>query len=483
MPASSSFSPESPVVSQGPFGFAAIPEIRRFPIGKAVVLTGPRNKRLVSATEPVELTRLLTGLLTGGFTHYTVVDTTAKQTTRTESRRMASDPRYSFNLIIAMAARVSDPVAYLDDFSPSASIFDSFYSELIEDVSSALADCRPDDMREAQQQISAYATSIRRDQPYHRGVQILQFNVTLEYGKELARRIQALDRMDMHDKYGDKFLAFEGTVDADLKNPNDELMRKLHDIERYDRDSKHEEFSRGLDALKKVHDVTGEEISKLVRSSRIHDSLGRLIEPAHQRERPASAPLISPSPNRREVALLPPAERARSDQAATEISPELLLEARRILAQDSEIWTLADAASIEAIGRRLGHRASAGTDDPSVDSVLWNQFKEEFFQLLCTRDRRYENLRKHLRLADQATRNAAIPAIAGAIAASLGVAVGVLTPLVALALLAAAQLGANAWCATRQGRSRPSFVTPDGHSPLLDKQRVKPNGDSPSQAV
>lgn len=302
---SSSPSAECPVVAQGPFRLATINEIRSFAIGRAVVLTGPGVKRLISADEPLELMHLLTGLLTRGFTHYSVVDTTAKQTSRSETKRISSDPRYTYKLNIVMAARVADPVAYLDDFSPNASIFDAFYSELIEDVSNALADCHPDNMREAQQRISSWAASIRKSQPYHKGVQIQLFNISLEYGDELAQRIRIFDQMDMHEKFGDKFFIFGGAEDPTSRDKYSRLIGDLRDHEEHLRDSKHKEFSRGLEAAKAFHDVTGEDMHKIVQALRAYDSIGGLMKP--------------PSPPTRSVStMLPSTDRKLQSSSASE---------------------------------------------------------------------------------------------------------------------------------------------------------------------
>lgn len=298
MPTSTVPFPESPVVAQGSFNLAAISEVRRSAIGKAIVLTGPGVKRLVTADQPLELAALLTGLLVGGYTHYTVIDTTAKQTTRSESKRMTSDPRYTFNLTIAMSARIIDPIAYLDDFGPNASIFDAFYSELIEDLSNTLSDCQPHDMREAQRLITSYAATIRKSQPYHKGVQILQFNVTLEYGDEIAQRIHTLDQLDLYERYGDEYLAVEGALNPTVKARNDEMTKKLREIEVHRRESKHEEFDKGLEAIKKFQEVTGEDIRKIVEKAKVYDTLGNLIAPPRHPESASGALLIASGQSR-----------------------------------------------------------------------------------------------------------------------------------------------------------------------------------------
>lgn len=92
MAADSGLSAEVPVVAEGPFSrtsLATIAEVRRHKIDRAVVLTGPGNSRIVRPEDPIDLI----SLLTAGFRHYYVVDTTAKQAKRKENRRMATDPR------------------------------------------------------------------------------------------------------------------------------------------------------------------------------------------------------------------------------------------------------------------------------------------------------------------------------------------------------------------------------------------------------
>lgn len=255
-------------------------------------MTGPGVKRLVTPEEPEGLVSLLTGLLPMGFTQYTIVDTTAKKTSRTETRRILSDPRYSYNLSITMAARVADPIAYLDDFSSDALIFDAFYSELIEDVANALADCPPDDLRDAQQRISSWAASIRKSQPYHKGVQILQFNIALEYGEKLAKYIETLERMRIYRNEGEEFLIFEPG--------NDKLIEDLRNARAHARDSRHEDVKRALETMRDFHETTGEDMHKIVKGSRAYDGLAGLMPPPPtpraQNELLTSSSATRPSP-------------------------------------------------------------------------------------------------------------------------------------------------------------------------------------------
>ena len=77
---------------------------------------------------------------------------------------------------------------------------------------------------------------------------------------------------------------------------------------------------------------------------------------------------------------------------------------------------------------------------------FWQELKKEFYLLLCTKDPKYKKLRSQLDKKSHATTTTIIAMISAAIAAQLGVAIGIITPLVALLLFAILKLGMNSWC-------------------------------------
>lgn len=158
-----------------------------------------------------------------------------------------------------------------------------------------------------------------------------------------------------------------------------------------------------------------------------------------------------------------------------QIDPALAEEAEDELSRDHELSEWAVTLSIETAGHRLAERINADSDLSDESSAVWELFKEEFFQFLCTRNPKYAGLRKKLRAADKATKTLALPAIAGAIGAALGLSAGILAPFVALGLLGAAQLGANAWCTSRRSKSTASFTFPNGKPLTLRKNRRDAN--------
>jgi hypothetical protein len=77
----------------------------------------------------------------------------------------------------------------------------------------------------------------------------------------------------------------------------------------------------------------------------------------------------------------------------------------------------------------------------------WKRVKNELHVLICTNNRRYAALRKHLGKEGNTTQVAVITSIAAAIGSYIGIAAPVIGPFVTLGLMALLQIGKNAWCA------------------------------------
>lgn len=74
----------------------------------------------------------------------------------------------------------------------------------------------------------------------------------------------------------------------------------------------------------------------------------------------------------------------------------------------------------------------------------WGELKKEFYILVCTKDRKYADLRKQFAGAVNTT--AIVGMISGVMGSALGTGAGIITPLVALALYSIMKLGKNVWC-------------------------------------
>jgi len=263
---------ESPVVAEGVFSrvsIGTVKEIRSYQVGRSVVLSGPGVTRVVSPNEPIDLSELLLR----GYTYYHVVDTSAKRAQRSERRRVAGNPQYTFDLTIDMSASVHDPVAFLQDFGGKASIFDAFYADIMEDVSSALADCHPEDMRQAQADIASLCAEVTKNQPYHRGVRILQFNVRLDYGPELLKEIETFDGLAKDNKLGEEFWIMREHVDPGKAESYQRLRENLNKARKDRFETKQEQTRKSLETLKEVASVTGEEMFELVKQARLTEKV------------------------------------------------------------------------------------------------------------------------------------------------------------------------------------------------------------------
>jgi hypothetical protein len=235
----------------------------------------------VTAAEPAQFIPLMTALLGRGYTHYTLVDTTSKNATRTETRQ-TNDARFNYKLTITMGAQVEDPIAYLHDFNPDASIFDAFYPELVEGIALELSACEPQGLSAAQKDMTAYAEDIKQRQPQHRGVRIQLFAVRLDYGDELALRIRTLDRLAMFNKFGESYFAAEAAADPSREQLNTEVIRKFRETRTHEENHRLEMIGRGLDLLERTSELTGESVAKLIRESGLQTALKDMFPPAPQ---------------------------------------------------------------------------------------------------------------------------------------------------------------------------------------------------------
>lgn len=142
---------------------------------------------------------------------------------------------------------------------------------------------------------------------------------------------------------------------------------------------------------------------------------------------------------------------------------------------DRGLWEMVQSAQIafpgpnplhqlEVLGERI---ATAALNTPSTPSIpatpstrrtrhfttdsapltFWERFKREFHKFICTNDEKYSEVKKELSQHSHKGQLVVVSSIASAIASVLGVAAGVLVPLVALCLLAVLKIGKEAYCA------------------------------------
>lgn len=151
------------------------------------------------------------------------------------------------------------------------------------------------------------------------------------------------------------------------------------------------------------------------------------------------------------------------------LSEDLIEEAKKILGADSALSKELDDKPVEAIGFLMSSRVEPGVESFDGLSPLWNEFKQEMAVFLCTDDPKYSAAREDLDSVEDATRKYIVPGIAGAIGATIGVGAAVLTPFVALALIATVKVGMQAWC-NIQSQEVPEFVEKDGKPLFLNDE-------------
>lgn len=105
-------------------------------------------------------------------------------------------------------------------------------------------------------------------------------------------------------------------------------------------------------------------------------------------------------------------------------------------------------SNIDHIGAALGcpieHLGPEKERPPVAD--FWPKVKLEMYTLICTKDPKYNRLRKELSKRASVTSTVIVAAIAGAVSQILGFGVALLTPFVVLCLIALLRVGKEAWC-------------------------------------
>ena len=113
------------------------------------------------------------------------------------------------------------------------------------------------------------------------------------------------------------------------------------------------------------------------------------------------------------------------------------------------IKTLSATMDWDAVGANLatapGNNLAIKSGSPWTGN-LWQAVKAEFRSFLCTESPEYATLRAEWGTLSQKSSTLAVAALSGAIGAHLGVASGVLAPLVIWSIVASLKIGRGALC-------------------------------------
>lgn len=107
-------------------------------------------------------------------------------------------------------------------------------------------------------------------------------------------------------------------------------------------------------------------------------------------------------------------------------------------------------ADWETIGAMLSNTPALGVALKGVNwkQTLWQACKAEFHSLLCTDAPTYKDLRDRWQAITKDGPNVMVASLAGAVGAQLGMAPGVLAPIVVWLCVVSARIGRNVLCAT-----------------------------------
>jgi hypothetical protein len=84
---------------------------------------------------------------------------------------------------------------------------------------------------------------------------------------------------------------------------------------------------------------------------------------------------------------------------------------------------------------------------PSSQPRYWLRVKRELHILLCTNDKKYASIRRHLGSEGKATQAFITSSITTAVVPFAGASATIIGPLVTIGLIALLRVGTNAWCA------------------------------------
>jgi len=119
----------------------------------------------------------------------------------------------------------------------------------------------------------------------------------------------------------------------------------------------------------------------------------------------------------------------------------------RIMSVYTELKHINKNDSIDNLGDRLLPPAISNMAG-FFDQDYWAQLKYEFALLVCTKEKKYQSLRKKLSSSANKSHATIVSTIAAVIATDFGITAGVLVPFIAMCLIAMLRMSKEAFCAT-----------------------------------
>lgn len=123
----------------------------------------------------------------------------------------------------------------------------------------------------------------------------------------------------------------------------------------------------------------------------------------------------------------------------------LVPDAKRVLAEDSELQALAASEDIDTTGITLVYRIHPDTDFAHPDASYWRRLKREFCLFAASDDPKYKDLRERIRETSTGG-TLVLSAVSAAVGAHIGVEAAIVMPFVALLVIGSSGIGMNAFC-------------------------------------
>jgi hypothetical protein len=119
--------------------------------------------------------------------------------------------------------------------------------------------------------------------------------------------------------------------------------------------------------------------------------------------------------------------------------------------QKMDIETIGYGLSLELQGMGMLNSADKKIQERYAELRLkprdyWAEVKKELYILLCTKDKKYADLRSRFSKDSGPATTTFVGMLSATIATQLGAVEGVVTPLIALLLYGMIKLGLNSWC-------------------------------------
>ena len=119
--------------------------------------------------------------------------------------------------------------------------------------------------------------------------------------------------------------------------------------------------------------------------------------------------------------------------------------------------TINDSLSLEDIGQKLNETMYR---EAYYESDFWRACKQELYCLFCTRDPKYNDIRKRIYGSGGRAEMVIVSTIAAAVAGSAGLMAGALVPFCAVCLIAAVKVGTEAFCHSVRNDLPPTIQGP-----------------------